>query len=40
MDRVVAQYLKPLLMRSILFGKMKKGGEAVVGVKDGELWMK
>jgi ATP-dependent Clp protease ATP-binding subunit ClpA len=40
MDRVVAQYLKPLLMRSILFGKMKKGGEAVVSVKDGELWMK
>jgi hypothetical protein len=27
-------------MRSILFGKMKKGGEAVVSVKDGELWMK
>ena len=40
MDRVVAQYLKPLLMRSILFGKMKKGGDALVSVKDGELWMK
>jgi ATP-dependent Clp protease ATP-binding subunit ClpA len=27
MDRVIAQLLKPLLMREILFGKLKNGGE-------------
>lgn len=30
MDRVIAQLLKPLLMREILFGKLKDGGEIVV----------
>ena len=30
MDRVIAQLLKPLLMREILFGKLKEGGEIVV----------
>ena len=30
MDRVIAQMLKPLLMREILFGKLKDGGEIVV----------
>ena len=37
MDRVIASRLKPLLMRAMLFGSLKEGGEAVVGVKDGEL---
>lgn len=40
MDRVVAQYLKPLLMRAILFGNLKKGGEACVDVVNGELAVK
>ncbi|MBR5729119.1 MAG: AAA family ATPase [Prevotella sp.] len=37
MDRVIGNRLKPLLMREILFGKLKKGGNAVVGIKDGQL---
>ncbi|MBQ6195528.1 MAG: AAA family ATPase [Prevotella sp.] len=37
MDRVIGNRLKPLLMREILFGKLKKGGNAVVGFKDGNL---
>lgn len=39
MDRVVAQYLKPLLMKAILFGKLKKGGEAKVEVANDNLVM-
>ena len=35
MDRVIAQQLKPLLMREILFGSLKDGGEVIVSVKDG-----
>ncbi len=35
MDRVIAQQLKPLLMREILFGSLKQGGEVTVNVKDG-----
>lgn len=35
MDRVIAQRLKPLLMREILFGKLSKGGDVEVDfVKD------
>lgn len=30
MDRVIAHELKPILMREILFGRLKEGGEAVV----------
>ena len=30
MDRVIAQQLKPLLMREILFGSLKKGGSVVI----------
>jgi len=30
MDRVIAQQLKPLLMREILFGTLKKGGSVVI----------
>lgn len=37
MDRVIAQQLKPLLMREILFGSLKQGGEVTVDVKDGSL---
>ena len=37
MDRVIAQQLKPLLMREILFGSLKQGGEGTVNVKDGSL---
>ncbi len=36
-DRVIGSMLKPLLMREILFGKLKKSGDAVVEVKDGAL---
>ncbi len=37
MDRVIAQQLKPLLMREILFGSLKQGGDVTVNVKDGSL---
>ena len=37
MDRVIAQQLKPLLMREILFGNLKEGGTVTVDVKDGSL---
>lgn len=36
-DRVINSQLKPLLMRAILFGKLKKGGIAVIEQKDGSL---
>jgi len=32
MDRVIAQQLKPLLMREILFGCLKQGGNVTVGI--------
>jgi len=32
MDRVIAQQLKPLLMREILFGSLKAGGEVTVAI--------
>jgi ATP-dependent Clp protease ATP-binding subunit ClpA len=34
MDRVIQQYLTPILMEEILFGKLKKGGEAKIVVED------
>ena len=34
-DRVISQLLKPLLMREILFGKLKKGGNATFTLKPG-----
>lgn len=37
LDRVIGSMLKPLLMREILFGRLKKRGDAVVDVKDGAL---
>ena len=35
MDRVIQQQLKTMLMREILFGKLKKGGEATVDLQNG-----
>ena len=37
MDRVIAQQLKPLLMREILFGSLKQGGDVTVGLNNGSL---
>jgi len=37
MDRVIARELKPLLMRGILFGKLSKGGNVKIIVKDDSL---
>ena len=37
MDRVIAQRLKPLLMREILFGSLKQGGSIIIGTRDGSL---
>lgn len=36
-DRVIGQMLKPLLMREILFGRLKKGGNAIVERSGDEL---
>lgn len=38
-DRVLQQHLNPILMREILFGKLKKGGTITITVKDGSLQM-
>lgn len=35
MDRVISQQLKPILMKEILFGSLKSGGEISIKVKDG-----
>ena len=37
MDRVIAQQLKPLLMREILFGTLTQGGDVTVGLSNGKL---
>ena len=37
MDRVIAQRLKPLLMREILFGSLKQGGSVTIETSDGSL---
>ncbi|QFQ11726.1 AAA family ATPase [Pseudoprevotella muciniphila] len=37
MDRVIAQRLKPILMREILFGSLKDGGNVTISIKDGSL---
>ena len=37
MDRVIAQQLKPLLMREILFGSLKNGGTATIGLDNSKL---
>ena len=40
MDRVIQQQLKTMLMREILFGKLKKGGEATIDLQNGTLTIK
>ena len=40
MDRVIAQRLKPLLMREILFGTLKQGGNVKVGIDGDKLTIK
>ena len=40
MDRVIQQQLKTMLMREILFGKLKKGGEATVDLQNVTLTIK
>ena len=35
MDRVIARQLKPMLMREILFGSLKEGGNIKIDLKDG-----
>ena len=37
MDRVIGQRLKPLLMREILFGSLKQGGNVTIETNDGSL---
>ena len=37
MDRVIARQLKPLLMREILFGSLKQGGNVTIGVTENGL---
>lgn len=37
MDRVMGNRLKPVLMKALLFGKLKKGGKAVVKLEGKEL---
>ncbi len=40
MDRVIGNRLKPILMKALLFGKLKKGGKAVVDFDGKELIIK
>ena len=37
MDRVISSQLKPLLMREMLFGRLKSGGQVTVILADGQL---
>lgn len=37
LDRVISSWLKPLLMREILFGGLKKGGKATVSLVNDKL---
>lgn len=37
MDRVIGNRLKPVLMKALIFGKLKKGGKAVVKLEGKEL---
>ncbi|MBQ4007962.1 MAG: hypothetical protein II603_05425, partial [Muribaculaceae bacterium] len=39
MDRVILQQLKTMLMREILFGRLKDGGKATVKLKDDKLYI-
>ena len=35
MDRIISRYLKPLLMREILFGRLKNGGTTIIDIENG-----
>ena len=37
MDRAIAAHLKPLLMREILFGSLKQGGDITVTAENNQL---
>ena len=37
LDRVIAHDLKPMLMREILFGRLKDGGQVTLKVEDDQL---
>ena len=40
MDRIINQMLSPMLMREILFGKLKKdGGNVIIDRKDNDLFI-
>ena len=39
-DRVITSELKPLLMRAMLFGSLKGGGQATIDVEDGKMILK
>lgn len=39
-DRVIAHHLKPILMRAILFGSLKNGGNAIIALENSELKIK
>ena len=36
MDRVITRHVKSMLMREILFGSLKNGGQATLKIKQGE----
>ncbi len=38
-DRTVGSLLKPLVMREILFGKLRKGGKAKAETADGKIML-
>ena len=40
MDRVIGNRLKPLLVKALLFGKLKKGGQGIVDFDGKELIIK
>ena len=40
MDRVIGNHLKPLLVKALLFGKLKKGGQGIVDFDGKELIIK
>ena len=40
MDRVIGQQLKPLLMREILFGSLKQGGDVTIEMRNEKLEMR
>ena len=37
LERVISQYIKPLLVNEILFGSLKKGGKAIIDITNDQL---